>query len=98
MKLSLGPYAKFVTAIIGQAIAFASLYWGGTADAKYVAVGIAVASALGVYAVPNQPKAGTMIAGFAEPAAPAAPLIPGRAMFEVPSNVTVVPPAQGTPT
>ena len=56
MKLSLGPYAKFVTAIVGQAIAFASLYWGGTTDAKYVSIGIAVASALGVYAVPNTPK------------------------------------------
>ena len=76
MKLSLGPYAKFVTAIIGQAIAFASLYWGGTPDAKYVSIGIAVASALGVYAVPNQPKAAA-----AAPAVPAAP-----------SNVTVVPP------
>ena len=56
MKLNLGRYAKFVTAIVGQAIAYASLYWGAGPDAKYVTIAIAVASALGVYAVPNQAK------------------------------------------
>ena len=56
MKLNLGRYAKFITAIVGQAIAYASLYWGAGPNAKYVTIAVAVASALGVYAVPNQPK------------------------------------------
>lgn len=55
MKLSLGPYSKTVTAVIGQALAYATLYYGGN---KYVAAAVAVAAALGVYAVPNaSPKA-----------------------------------------
>ena len=54
MKLNLGPYAKFVTAIVTQAATWASLYWGNGPDARYVSIGIAVAGALGVYAVPNQ--------------------------------------------
>ena len=44
-------YAKFVTAIVGQALTFASLYYGSN---KWVAAAVAAASALGVYAVPNQ--------------------------------------------
>jgi hypothetical protein len=54
--LNLGRYSKAVTAVIGQALTYATLYYGGN---KYVAVALAAASALGVYAVPNQaaPKA-----------------------------------------
>ena len=55
MKLSLGPYSKTVAAVIGQALAYATLYYGGN---KYVAAAVAVASALGVYAVPNSTPKG----------------------------------------
>ncbi len=44
-------YAKAITAIVGQALTFASLYYGSN---HWVAAAIAAASALGVYAVPNQ--------------------------------------------
>ena len=47
---NLGPYSKTVTAVIGQALAYASLYYGTN---HWVSVAVAVASALGVYAVPN---------------------------------------------
>lgn len=50
MRISLGPYSKTVTAAVGQALTFASLYYGGN---KWVAAAVAVAAALGVYAVPN---------------------------------------------
>ena len=50
MQIHLGRYSKAVTAVIGQALTFASLYYGGN---NYVAAALAVASALGVYAVPN---------------------------------------------
>ena len=50
-----GPYSKFFTGVIGQALTYATLYYGGN---RYVAAAVAVASALGVYAVPNSaPKA-----------------------------------------
>lgn len=52
MKLNLGRYSKFVTAIIGQALTFITLYEGSS---HWVAVVVAVAGALGVYAVPNTP-------------------------------------------
>ena len=48
---NLGRYSKSVTAVIGQALTYATLYYGGN---HYVAAAVAVASALGVYAVPNQ--------------------------------------------
>ena len=44
-------YAKFATALVGQALTFASLYYGSN---HWVAAAVAVASALGVYAVPNR--------------------------------------------
>jgi len=49
----LAPYSKAVAAVIGQALAYATLYYGSN---HWVALAVAVASALGVYAVPNQPK------------------------------------------
>lgn len=52
----LGPYSKAVAAVIGQALAYATLYYGSN---KWVAAAVAVASALGVYAVPNQEKTAT---------------------------------------
>lgn len=55
MKISLGPYSKAVAAFIGQALAYASLYYGSN---KYVAAAVAVAAALGVYAVPNSAPKG----------------------------------------
>ena len=45
MNFNLGPYSKTVTAVIGQALAYATLYYGGN---HYVAAAVAVASALGV--------------------------------------------------
>ena len=55
MQINLGRYSKAVTAVIGQALTYASLYYGSN---HYVALAIGVASALGVYAVPNAaPKA-----------------------------------------
>ena len=50
MRINLGPYSKAITAIVGQALTFAALYYGSN---HYVAAAIAVAAALGVYAVPN---------------------------------------------
>ena len=50
MNLNLGTYSKFVTGIVGQALTYATLYYGGN---RYVAAAVAVASALGVWAVPN---------------------------------------------
>lgn len=44
-------YAKFLTALVGQGLTVAVALYG--AGNKWVAVAIAVASALGVYAVPN---------------------------------------------
>lgn len=52
--INLGQYAKAVTSVVGLAITYASQYWGSGPDAKYVSIAIALASALGVYAVPNQ--------------------------------------------
>ncbi len=49
----LSVYSKAITAVIGQALTYAALYYGGN---KYVAAAVAVAAALGVYAVPNSPK------------------------------------------
>jgi hypothetical protein len=49
----LGAYSKTFAAVIGQALAYATLYYGTN---KWVAAAVAVASALGVYAVPNAQK------------------------------------------
>ena len=46
-------YSKAITAIIGQGLTFAALYYGSN---HWVAAAIGVAAALGVYAVPNQQK------------------------------------------
>ena len=50
MRINFGPYSKFITGIVGQALTFATLYYGGN---HYVAAAVAVAAAVGVYAVPN---------------------------------------------
>lgn len=47
---SIGAYSKAITAIAGQALTYASLYYGTN---HWVALAVAIASALGVYAVPN---------------------------------------------
>ena len=49
-----GAYAKFIAAIAGQALTFASMYYGGN---RWVAAAVAAAAALGVYAVPNRQSA-----------------------------------------
>jgi hypothetical protein len=53
VSINLGPYSKFVTALIGIAVTYAAQYYGTN---PWVAAAVAVASALGVYAVPNQEK------------------------------------------
>jgi hypothetical protein len=53
--LKLGSYSKALAAIIGQALTFASLYYGSN---HWVAAAVAIASALGVYAVPNTASKG----------------------------------------
>ena len=50
MGLNLGSYSKAITAIIGQALTFATLYYGTN---HWVSAAVAIAAALGVYAVPN---------------------------------------------
>ena len=45
-------YAKFIAAIVGQALTFASLYYGSN---RWGAAAVAAASARGVDAVPNRP-------------------------------------------
>ena len=50
LNLNLGRYSKAITAIIGQGLAFATSYYGGS---HWVAAAVAIAAALGVYAVPN---------------------------------------------
>lgn len=51
MMQSIAKYSKAIAAVLGQALTFAQLYYGGN---HYVAAAVAVASALGVYAVPNK--------------------------------------------
>ena len=53
MTLNLGPYSKAITGIVTHALVFASMYYGTN---HYVSAAIAVAGALGIYAVPNQSK------------------------------------------
>ena len=66
MKIA-GQYAKFLTAIAGQALVYAQLTYGGSN--KWVTLATAVAAVLGVYAVPNASRAQ---AGPLPPAAPGA--------------------------
>lgn len=47
-----GSSAKLTTGVVGQALTFALAYYGKTN--KWVTLAVAAASALGVYAVPNQ--------------------------------------------
>jgi hypothetical protein len=58
MKINLGPYSKAVTAAIGLALAYATQHYAAN---PWVAIAVAVAAALGVYAVPNavKPPAGS---------------------------------------
>lgn len=54
-QINLGPYSKFITSILGLALTYAVQYYGQN---HWVAIAVAIASALGVYAVPNSsPKA-----------------------------------------
>lgn len=52
----LSKYAKFVTAVIGAALIITTTFFPGRYD-NAIAVVIAVATALGVYAVPNKTAA-----------------------------------------
>ena len=53
MKINLGPYSKAITAAIGLALTYATQHYAAN---PWVAVAVAVASALGVYAVSNSPR------------------------------------------
>jgi hypothetical protein len=53
VRINLGPYSKAITAVVGQALTFATLYYGSN---HWVSAAVAIAAALGVYAVPNQAK------------------------------------------
>ena len=53
MQINLGRYSKAITAVVGQALTYASLYYG---HSHWVAAAVAIAAAMGVYAVPNQPS------------------------------------------
>lgn len=53
MKINIGQYRKFIVGAAGQALTFASLYYGTN---HWVVMAIAVAMALGIYSVPNEPK------------------------------------------
>jgi uncharacterized membrane protein len=53
VKIRLGPYSKAIAAVIGVALEYATQHY---ASNPWVAVAVAVAAALGVYAVPNSPK------------------------------------------
>ena len=50
MRISLGPYSKAVAALVGVALTYVTQYYGTN---QWVAAAVAVASVLGVYAVPN---------------------------------------------
>ena len=50
---NLGSYSKTVTAVIGVALSYASQYYGTN---HWVSAAVAVAAAMGVWAVPNSPK------------------------------------------
>jgi hypothetical protein len=70
MKLKgLGQYAKFLTALGGQALIYAQYTYG--ASNKWVELATAAAVALGVYAVPNAPKPAAQMPPL-PPAGPAA--------------------------
>jgi hypothetical protein len=68
-KATLGRYAKFFTALVGQALVYAQVTYGS--GNKWVQIATAAVAAIAVLAVPNTPK----------PAAPAAapPLPPPAA-------------------
>ena len=55
MTINLGQYAKFFTALAGQGLVYAQYEYGS--GNKWVTLATAAAAALGVYAVPNTPKA-----------------------------------------
>lgn len=50
MKINLGAYSKFIVGIVGQGLTFATLYYNSN---HWVALAVAIAGALGIYAVPN---------------------------------------------
>lgn len=49
-NFNIGQYRKFLVGIVGQGLTFAQLYYHGN---HWVAAAVAVAVALGIYAVPN---------------------------------------------
>jgi hypothetical protein len=49
-------YAKFIAAIIGNVVVFLQWKYGST-GATWLPIVLGAAAALGVYAVPNAPKA-----------------------------------------
>jgi hypothetical protein len=50
---TLGQYSKAIAAVLTQALTYAALHYGTN---KYVAAAVALAGAIGVFAVPNTKK------------------------------------------
>ena len=69
-----GRYAKFLTALAGNALVYADVTYG--AANRWVELATAAAVALGVLAVPNAPAPPGRAAAPASPAPPAPPAGP----------------------
>lgn len=54
MPASFAPYRKAVAAVVGATILVVQLLPGGVTNAEWVIILTAYASALGVYAAPNE--------------------------------------------
>ena len=70
-----GVHAKTITALVGEAITLATFYWGGSNH--WVVLAIAIASVLGVYAIPNVPA--TPVPPVSPPVSPLEPHEPAPA-------------------
>jgi hypothetical protein len=53
----LAPYAKTVVAAVGAGLTAAAGFWGtDTTLGRFIVIGLAVVTAVGVYAVPNRAR------------------------------------------
>ena len=73
MRTLPGRYAKFLTALVGNTLVYATITYGSTN--KWVEIATAAAAALGVLAVPNTTVLAPGVLAPAPPA-PAAPAPP----------------------
>jgi hypothetical protein len=58
-KITFGPYSKFIVAVIGATAAWATASFADTvvSPQEWVALVVAILTALGVYSVANTPEA-----------------------------------------